>query len=75
MEWEIILALTIGMLVVLLPVAFIWYLNIGGIYKGVKSARVAKQFEKSLSNLTCSVDIDCPLGYVCLGGRCVPKKA
>ncbi len=30
--------------------------------------------EKALSNLTCSVDADCPPGFVCEIGRCVPVK-
>jgi len=25
-------------------------------------------------NLTCSIDADCPLGYVCVSGHCVPVK-
>ena len=75
MEWGTILALAIGILVVLFPVAFIWYINVGGILTAIKSWRVEKQFEKTPSNLTCSVDTDCPPGHVCLSGRCVPQKA
>ena len=30
MEWQIILALVIAAPLILLPVAFVWYLNIGG---------------------------------------------
>lgn len=26
-------------------------------------------------NLACSVDVDCPVGYICVGGYCVPKPA
>ena len=26
-------------------------------------------------NLVCSTDIDCPPGYECIGGRCLPKHA
>jgi len=26
-------------------------------------------------NLTCTIDADCPQGYVCLTGYCVPQKA
>jgi hypothetical protein len=26
-------------------------------------------------NLSCSLDTDCPPGYVCYGGRCVPNGA
>jgi hypothetical protein len=74
MEWETTLALATGMLVILFPVALIWYLNIDGIYKAIKRARVAKVLKMPLPDLTCSIDADCPLGYVCLGGRCTLRK-
>ena len=38
MEWEIIVALVIAIPVILLPVAFVWFLNIGGIYASAKEA-------------------------------------
>ena len=39
MEWQIILALVVGIPVILLPIAFVWYLNISGLYKVVCDAR------------------------------------
>lgn len=39
MQWELIVALAIAIPVILFPIAFIWYLNIGGIYTAVKEAR------------------------------------
>ena len=39
MEWQIIVALVVAIPVILLPVAFVWYLNIGGIYAAIKEAR------------------------------------
>ncbi len=39
MEWQFIIALVIAIPVILLPVAFVWYLNIGGIYAAIKEAR------------------------------------
>jgi len=42
MEWQIILALVLAIPVILFPAAFIWYLNIGGIYAAVKKAREAR---------------------------------
>ena len=42
MEWQIIIALVIAIPIVLLPVALVWYLNIGGIYAAVKEARARR---------------------------------
>jgi hypothetical protein len=42
MEWYFILALIIAVPVILFPAAFIWYLNIGGIYAAMKEARARK---------------------------------
>lgn len=74
MEWTTILALVIAVVVILFPVAFIWYINGGGIYASIKRRRLAKLLNKTLPNLTCSTNADCPVGYVCLGGRCVPQE-
>ena len=42
MQWEFIVALVLGIPVVLFPVVFLWYLNIGGIYSAIKEARSKK---------------------------------
>jgi hypothetical protein len=42
MEWQIIIALIVAIPVILFPAAFVWYLNIGGIYTAVKEARARK---------------------------------
>jgi hypothetical protein len=42
MQWEFILALVIAIPVILFPVAFIWYLNAGGIYTAIKEARARR---------------------------------
>ena len=47
MHWQIIVALIIAVPVVLLPVAFVWYLNIGGIYAMVKERRASKSLQKN----------------------------
>ena len=39
MEWQVIVALVIAVPVILLPVALVWYINIGGIYAAIKEAR------------------------------------
>jgi len=42
MEWQFIVALVIAIPIILFPVAFVWYLNIGGIYAGIKEARARR---------------------------------
>ena len=42
MEGQIVLALVVAVPIILLPVALVWYLNIGGVYKAVKGAREKK---------------------------------
>ena len=42
MEWQIIVALVVAIPIVLFPVAFIWFLNIGGIYAAIKEARAKR---------------------------------
>ena len=39
MEWQVILALVLAIPVVLIPLALIWYINVGGIYVAIKEAR------------------------------------
>ena len=39
MEWQIILALVIGIPIILFPVAFIWYMNVSGLYRVMRDAR------------------------------------
>jgi len=39
MEWQIVVALVLTIPVVLIPVAYVWYLNVGGIYAVIKNAR------------------------------------
>jgi hypothetical protein len=42
MQWELIVALVIAIPIILFPVAFVWYLNIGGIYAAIKAARARR---------------------------------
>ncbi|MFC1974708.1 hypothetical protein ACFLVA_01695 [Chloroflexota bacterium] len=39
MQWEFIVALAIAIPIILFPAAFVWYLNIGGIYHAIQEAR------------------------------------
>ena len=38
MHWELIVALVIVIPIILFPAAFVWYLNIGGIYAALREA-------------------------------------
>ena len=42
MEWQFIVALVVAIPVILFPVAFLWYLNVGGLYTAVQEARKRK---------------------------------
>jgi len=42
MQWEFIVALVIAIPIILFPAAFVWYLNIGGIYAAIKEARTRR---------------------------------
>ena len=42
MQWELIVALAIVIPIILFPAAFVWYLNIGGIYAAIKEARAKR---------------------------------
>jgi hypothetical protein len=39
MEWYVILALVVGVAIILFPIAYVWYLNMGGIYAAVRESR------------------------------------
>ncbi len=55
MHWEFIVALIIAIPIILFPVAFIWYLNVGGIYAAVREARkrrAAREQQKGMAAVT-----------------------
>ncbi len=47
MEWQVIVALVVAIPIILFPVAFLWYLNVGGLYRvmRVTHARQKRQAE------------------------------
>ena len=49
MQWELIVALVLAIPVILFPVAYVWYLNIGGVVHAVREARQAKATQKELA--------------------------
>lgn len=46
MDAAFIIAMAVAIPIILFPAAYIWYINIGGIYQAVKEARKAKVGEK-----------------------------
>ena len=50
MELGFVIALVVAIPIILFPVAFVWYLNVGGIIQAVKEARAAR--EKKLGTVT-----------------------
>ena len=46
MEWPIVLVMVIAAPLILLPVAFVWYLNVGGIVSAYKK-REAKEVKET----------------------------
>ena len=39
MEWQVIVAMLIAVPIILLPAAFVWYFNIGGVFAALKERR------------------------------------
>ena len=46
MQWQVIVALVVTVPIILLPVALIWYINIGGIYHAVKEAQKRRAIQR-----------------------------
>ena len=46
MEWQIVIALIVAIPFMLIPLVFIWYLNIGGIHAVIKESRERKLARK-----------------------------
>jgi hypothetical protein len=42
MQIELIVALVVAIPVILFPAAFVWYVNIGGIFAAIREARAAR---------------------------------
>lgn len=61
MEWPVILALVLVIPLILFPAAFIWYLNIGGIYAAIKEGRL-KVFKPIARAMRIGLAVIVPLG-------------
>jgi hypothetical protein len=42
MQWEFVVALVVAIPIILFPAAFIWYVNVGGLYTMLKERRRKK---------------------------------
>lgn len=73
-----ILGLTIGGLIVLFPLAFVTYINVGGVRqilgRSANPGKIRSSIQTS-STQGCAIDADCPRGYVCMNGSCVPQNS
>ena len=74
MEWWAILIIVLGAPVMLLPIVVIWYINVVGFAEMIKERRHAKRLHSTIKTMFCSIDTDCPEGYLCVDGVCVPAK-
>uniref|UniRef100_A0A6M3LA07 Uncharacterized protein n=1 Tax=viral metagenome TaxID=1070528 RepID=A0A6M3LA07_9ZZZZ len=43
MEWQILVALAVAIPVIMFPVAFVWYLNIGGLIAYIRDRKKVRQ--------------------------------
>jgi hypothetical protein len=42
MQWQLVVALVIAIPIILFPAAYVWYMNIGGIYTAIKQMRAKR---------------------------------
>ena len=43
MEWQVIVALVVAVPIILFPVAFLWYLNVSGVYQVMRATRARQK--------------------------------
>jgi heme exporter protein D len=46
MEWQIILAVVLGIPIILIPVVLIWYINVSGIYTVIRETQKRRAARK-----------------------------
>jgi len=61
MEWQVILALVIAIPIILFPAAYIWYLNVGGIYAAIKERKL-RAFEPIVRAMRIGLAVIVPVG-------------
>ena len=60
MEWQFIVALVLAIPIILFPAAFVWYLNIGGIFTAIKEAFQQTSLEGEIV-MTLTLSNACPV--------------
>lgn len=55
MQWEFIVALVIGIPIILFPAAFVWYLNIGGIFALIRERRAIRSAREKVAKAATSI--------------------
>lgn len=67
-------AVILALLAAVMAPLLIWVAAIINLWQAFAQWRIARaQF--AFSYLACRIDADCPSGYVCTDGRCVPKPS
>lgn len=51
----------------------VWVAGIAAFYQIFSEWRATRTWLTS-ANLTCNIDTECPPGYQCISGRCVPAQ-
>ena len=60
MEWYVILALVLGISVILFPLAYVWYMNVGGIYQAIQEARKRRAIHEEKIEAAAPVTVATP---------------
>jgi hypothetical protein len=47
MEPQVVIALVIAIPLILFPAAFIWWVNLGGVFRALREARAARETSKA----------------------------
>ena len=62
---------TVALLIGICAPALIWVGAGSALYQSRKQGNLLKQ---AFANVACSLDSDCPSGFVCVSGHCVPAR-
>jgi len=58
MEWRVIVAMLVAIPIILLPAAFVWYFNIGGLFAALKERRRQRKTIREVEEMTEGVHLD-----------------